>query len=159
MTHSTTSPKKRIRYGAGVGRQLFGAVVAIGLSYFFWVAGISGFPAVLWFAFATFVTLFCLTFGETVFHDKPLRVIRRWRFLGFVPIWWREYSQDAFVAVQRRHRPTSEDSFWTVGLVETSGRFLPVQWFYTGSIDGPCPEASTFAAHLSEVTGLPLAAG
>ena len=150
MIQTSTPPKVRIRYGAGIGRQLFGVSVALGLSYVFWQSGISGFPAVIWFSFAALVILFCLTFGDTQFYDAPPRVFRRWRFLGFIPIWRREFPLNRFVGVQR-YGPTTEDSTWMVGLVEPSGRFLAVQWSC-----GPCAEANGYALHLSEITGLPL---
>lgn len=154
----STSPLFCARYGAGPGVQLFGAAFALILSYLFWELGISGFPAVIWFSFAAFVTLFCLTFGDTRFYDAPPRVFRQWRFLGFIPIRRREYPLDAFVGVRCRHHPGAEDGMSMVGLVEPSGRFLAVQWFCSGSIDRPSPEAHRYALHLSEITGLPLLA-
>jgi hypothetical protein len=156
MPHSSASPVVGVRYGAGIGPQLFGVVVILGLSYLFWREGISGFPAAIWFSFAVLVILFCLTFGNTQFQAAPPRVFRQWRFLGLFPVWRREYSLDIFTGVQCRRRRGPEDSIWTVGLLEPSGRFLPVQWFYSGSIDGPCPEANGYALSLAEITRLPL---
>ena len=156
MTQSSP-PSIRLRYGAGIGAQLIGVTAALGFSYFFWRGGISGLSAVIWFSFAALVILFCLTFGDTQFQTAPPRVFRQWRFLGFIPLWRRDYSLDTFTGVQRRHRrgPQPVDGIWMVGLVKRSGRFLAVQWFYTGS-DGPCPEANRYALELAELTGLPL---
>lgn len=156
MTQTSIRPKVRDRYGVGIGPQLLGAAFVFGLSYFFWQEGISGFPAVIWISFAAFVILSCVTFGDTQFYDAPPRLFRQWRFLGCISIWRREYPLGTFVGVQRRHRPGADDSMWMVGLVESSGRFRPVQWFYSGSVDGPSPEANVYALHLSEITGLPL---
>ena len=156
MTQSAMSSVK-LRHGAGVGAQLVGVAAALGFSYYFWRGGISGLPAVIWFSFAALVMLFCLTFGNTQFRTSPPRVFRQWRFLGFIPILRRDYSLDRFTGVQCCHQrgPQPEDSTWLVGLVERCGKFLVVQWFYTGT-DGPCPEANEYALHLAELTRLPL---
>jgi hypothetical protein len=129
----------------------------LGFSYFFWRGGISGWPAVVWFSFAALVILLCLSFGSTEFQPAPARVFRQWRFLGFIPVWRREYSLDTFTGIQPRLQrgPQESDSMWFVGLVQQSGKFLAIQWFYTGS-NALCAEASGYALRLSEVTGLPL---
>src|SRR6266516_2527605 len=62
MTQSGTSSIK-LRHGAGVSVRLIGVAAALGFSYIFWRASISGFPAVIWFSFAALVILFCLAFG------------------------------------------------------------------------------------------------
>jgi hypothetical protein len=156
MEQSNTSPI-RLRYGRAVN-QLLGVAAALGFSYLFWRGGISGWPAVVWFLFAALVILLCLSFGSTHFQPAPPRVFREWRFLGFIPIWQRDYPLVTFSGVQPRLQrgPQPSDSYWFVGLVERSGRFLAVQWFYTGS-EAPCEEANRYASRLSEITGLPLA--
>jgi hypothetical protein len=157
MTQERQFPEHfRFRYGAGVTAQLVGAVAALGFSFFFWREGISGVAAVIWLSFAFLVVLFCLTFGDTQFQAAPPRVFRQWKFLGLIPVWRRDYSLDTFTGIQRRHRRGPDDGIWTVGFVGASGGFLAVQWFYSGSSDGPCPEANVYALQLAEITGLPL---
>jgi hypothetical protein len=155
MNQSSTS-SVTLRYGR-VGNQLLGLAAALGLSYFFWRVGISGWPAGIWFSFAALVIVFCLSFGSTEIQTAPLRVFRQWRFLGLIPVWRRHYAQDSFTGIQPRLKrgPLQEDSMWFVGLLERSGKFLALQWFYTGS-NAPCAEANTFAVRLSQITGLPL---
>jgi hypothetical protein len=158
MTHSNTLPAVRVRYGAGIGPQLIGFVVVIGLSYCFWQEGICGWPAIIWFSFAALVALLCLTLGETQFQSDPPQVFRQWKFLGFIPLWRREYSMNAFIGIQQRHVQHHEDTpnIWTVGLIGPSGKFLAVQWFSSGKIGDSNPEANEFALRLSEMTRLPL---
>jgi hypothetical protein len=146
-----------LRYGAGIGVQLFGVVAFLGFSYAFWLAGMSGFPAAIWFSFTVVSVAFLLISGTIKFQTTPPRVFRQWRFPGFIPVWQRDYSLDTFTGVQRRRRrgPEPQDSTWRVGLVERSGGFLAVQWFSTDN-DGVCSEADRYATELAGITGLPL---
>jgi hypothetical protein len=163
FSHGTTQSNQSsvvvLRYGYVVNHML-GVVFALGLGYFAWRMGISGLPAVIGFSLLALIALRCLIFGETQFQAIPPRVSRQWRFLGFIPVWRRDYPLNRFTGVQRRHREIRAEgevnSSWTVGLVGPSGRFLPVQLFSSLGFDHPCPEVDTYASRLAEVTRLPL---
>ena len=146
----------RLRDGTNVVWQLGCAMIAAGLSYFFYRSGISGFPAVLWFVFAGLVILRCLTFAETYLVSPPDRIVQRWRFLGLVLLWTRGFSVESFTGIQQRHRRGYDDSVWQVGLVRRSGRFVSVKSFASSSVNGPCVEANLYAVELAGATRLPL---
>lgn len=159
LRNTAQSPQPNVfkfRYGYA-GRQLLGAVVALGLGYLFWWLKISGLPALFLFPALALVILWCLTFRETQIQTTSPRVTHQWLFLGIVPIWRRDYPLEAFKGIQCRHRDISEarDStfyMWTVGLLCQSGQFLPVQWFAGGDIT----KVDAYASRLGEITRLPL---
>jgi len=127
-----------------------------GFSCWFWRAGISGWPAIIWFGFSAFVIGAGFLFGQTQVIPETGKVVRIWKLLGFLAVWHREYSLTSFRGVQRRHYRGAEESTWKVGLVDPFGRFLAVQYFLSAGVEGPCSEAAVYASKLAQLTGLPI---
>lgn len=157
--HSTTPVSSQpliLRYGYSRWAALVILLAFGGFSFFFWSKGISGWPAVIWFGFSAFAILGGFIFGETQIVADTGKVVRVWKLLGFFTVYRREYSLTSFRGIQQRHFRGAEDSTWTVGLLDPFGRFLAVQWFVCGNVEGACSEAAVYASHLSHLTGLPI---
>jgi hypothetical protein len=145
-----------LRYGYSRWAALIILLAFGGFSYWFWREGISGWPAVVWFGFSAFVIVGGFLFGHTEVVADVGKVVRVWKLLGLLTLWRREYSLTSFRGVQQRHFRGAEDSTWMVGFLDPFGRFLAVQWFLSGSVEGACSEAADYASHLSQLTGLPI---
>jgi hypothetical protein len=91
----------------------------------------------------------CLVWGRLYFSTDYV--------VDFSPFWpITQKVIDAFRGVQQRHFRGAEDSTWTVGLVDPFGRFLALQSFVSGRVEGACSEAAVYASQLSQLTGLPI---
>ena len=145
----------RIRYGRS-SSQLISLIIVLGvIGVIFWQTRPSGVAAVFWSSLGVAATLIYLSFWETEFSEAPPRIVRQWRFLGFIPIWWHQHPLGSFVGVERHQRPSSEHTLWMVGLIKRSGGSFAVQWFSSNIPNDPCPESRALVLHLSEITGLP----
>lgn len=157
-TNSLPISTETVRFGNGFGVVLrtLVIIVAASLSYGGCLARLSGIIGILWFSFFGLVILWCLTIGDTEFHHADRRIQRTWKFLAAIPFWRRNYSLDAFSAVQQRRHSGSEYDTVMIGLTFLEGGFLAVQCFHTLQTDDPCPEADAFQFRLAEISGLPV---
>ena len=156
-TNSLPVATEKIRYGDGFGVVVRTLVVitAGALSYGAWQASLSGIVGILSFSFLALVILWCLIVGDTEVYRADRRIQRTWKFLAFIPFWRRNYSLDAFRAVQQRRYRGSENDTVMVGLAFLEGGVLVVQSFHTLQSGGSCPEADALQLRLAEMSTNP----
>ncbi len=129
------------------------------------VAGAAVISLLLWFfvgheaerwigwAFVVVALLVGLTEGSTMIDPECRKIVRRWKWLGRIPLWQREESLGDFSAVTLREnrRPWPGDPVF-LAMARKNGRLLWVGYFRRSA--GAAKEA---AEQLSRATGLPLA--
>lgn len=82
---------------------------------------------------------------------------RRWRWLGWLPLWSKKDDLVSFEAVSRRRcsEGRGNGTEWVVLVRKKDQRFVWLSYFRVGD-HSPCPKAKAEADRLAEVTGLPL---
>jgi hypothetical protein len=132
------------------------AIIVTAVALLFCIDPSLSFSAFGWFVFVWLILIASMGFGETQVLLNGNRVLRVWRWLGLIPLRRREYSLADLNNVQLCHFSTMQGSYWHVGLIDRSGRFLRIQSFLSCSMGAPCRAANRYASQLSEFTGLPL---
>jgi hypothetical protein len=110
-------------------------------------------PLVLW---GLLLPALLLIEGATVVDPGRRVIVRRWRWMGFLPLGKREVALDEFVAVTLRgiKDPQPGDPVYLM-LVRKGGRFTRVGFFPESAVQkGVALEA---VKRLSRATGLPFA--
>ncbi len=136
-----------LRYGHSRSARVTVSSAFWAITCVFWLEGIEAWPAML--AVALVVTAAGLLSGETQVVPDTAKVVRIWRVIGLITFWRREYSLTSFLGVQQRCTRSPDSSTWKVGLVDPFGRFLAVQWFFSGKIEGGCrrPQSTQVNCH------------
>jgi hypothetical protein len=141
------NPRRKAQYAVSIA-----GVVACVLIWWFLPADPER-PLVLW---GLLLPALLLIEGATEVDSSRRVIVRRWQWMGFLPLGKREVALDEFVAVTLRgiQDPQPGDPVYLM-LVRKDGRFTRVEFFPESAVqDGVALDASE---RLSRVTGLPFA--